>query len=66
MELTPHPGLRVRALRRGRNLRQADLAARSGISQQRISQIETGEARLWPGYRARLATALGIAPDDLL
>ena len=61
-----HSGLRLRALRRGRGLSQTALASVSGLTQQRVSMIENGEERMWPGYARRLAHALGVTDADLL
>jgi transcriptional regulator with XRE-family HTH domain len=61
-----HVGGRLRAIRRRADVTQRTLSATTGISQQRISMIESGAERLWPGYRARLAQALGVSETDLI
>lgn len=57
-------GLRVRAAREAAGLTQAQLAGRSQLSQQKVSQIESGR----PGgddSRRAVARALGVRPVDL-
>jgi len=69
---TPGPGLAemgpgevfgraVRYLRRGRRVRQIDLAARAAISLGRLSEIERGEYVAWRRAADRLAHALDFA-----
>lgn len=69
---TPGPGLAemrpgevfgraVRFLRRGRRVRQIDLAARAGISLGRLSEIERGEYVAWRRAADKLAQALDFA-----
>jgi transcriptional regulator with XRE-family HTH domain len=57
-------GIAVRALRRRHGWRQADLAARSGLSQQSVSEIERGQGRRASLARLeRVAEALGTDID---
>ncbi|MDP3042423.1 MAG: helix-turn-helix transcriptional regulator [Candidatus Omnitrophota bacterium] len=51
---------RIAELREDKHMNQADLAKKLGVSQQFISQIETGEgSNLTLGTLLRLATTLG-------
>jgi len=60
-----HPfGRTVRALRRDRGLRQAEIAARVYCSQQKISEIEAGRARPSLAFAQRLARALELVPEQ--
>jgi DNA-binding XRE family transcriptional regulator len=54
----------VRAWREHLGLTQADVAERLGISQSAYAQQESGE-RLRKSSREKIATALGIAADQL-
>src|ERR1035437_1797860 len=57
-------GRSVRALRQRLGWRQADLAARSGLSQPVVSRLESGQlARLSTVSLERLANALGAGGD---
>lgn len=64
----PDTGLggRLRALREGRGLTQAQLAEAAGVSLRALSYYEGGTAQpVWPVVIA-LARALGATPNDLL
>jgi len=55
----------VRAWREHLGLTQADVAVRMGISQAAYSQLEASP-KLRPSSRHRLATALGLAKEQLV
>ncbi|MCR4886271.1 MAG: helix-turn-helix domain-containing protein [Clostridiales bacterium] len=59
--------IQLQAMREKRKLTQAQLAVASGVTQQAISAIETGE-RPNPGIITlhKLATALKCTVDDLI
>lgn len=57
--------LRLTQERKRQGLSQAALARRTGIHPAAISQLETGTAHPWPGWKARLARALGVPGDEL-
>jgi transcriptional regulator with XRE-family HTH domain len=60
-------GEKLKRLRRGAGLTQAELAEKSGVAQSTVAQIET-EVRTTPhpGTLRKLAEALGKTPADLL
>lgn len=47
-------------------LRQADVAARAGVTQQQLSEVETGRRRITPALAERLGEALETDPGHLL
>lgn len=57
-------GAAVVAARKGRNMRQEDLAAHVGVSQSHISRIENGDSRLTETHR-QIAIVLDISLDLL-
>jgi len=57
-------GQRIRALRRGRGLTQAQLAAVAGITSQAVSDLEIGKTQT-TGYLSELARALGTTAEFL-
>ena len=59
-------GRRVRDRRRLADLSQADLAAVVGVSFQQIQKYEYGANRLSAYMLVKLATALRVAPGELL
>ena len=59
-----NPKLRQQRERAG--LSQRDLQAATGIAQPTISAIENGNAKMFPGYARRLATALGVSVDAIV
>jgi len=60
-------GAYVRSHRQARGWTQEDLAARAGVTQPTLSDIERGKNILSsPDIRRRLATALGVSHLDLL
>lgn len=67
--LDPEAPMTVQLLRALRNLTQGQVAAHLGITQARYSQLESGQARLGPQRRERLAELLRVPPaalDELL
>jgi transcriptional regulator with XRE-family HTH domain len=60
------PGEMVRLLRQKNELTQADLAARSGLTQSTISSIENGRAQLGVERAKSLARALHVHPAALV
>lgn len=56
----------LRAVRRGRELSQQELAKLAGVTASAISQAERGERGLSLATLARLSSALGLTIDDLL
>lgn len=60
-------GEKLKRLRRGRALTQAELANIAKVSQSTIAQIERGvRPNPHPGTLGKLADALGVSPADLL
>jgi transcriptional regulator with XRE-family HTH domain len=60
-------GEKLKRLRRGAGLTQAELAQASGVAQSTIAQIETGKRTdPHPGTLKKLADPLGVTPADLL
>ncbi len=58
--------LKLRQLRRDRAWSQRDLARESGISQDTITRLETGQREAQPRTLRRLAGALGVEPRELM
>jgi transcriptional regulator with XRE-family HTH domain len=65
-ELQSHVGPRVRALREGMDLSLRDLADRSGVSAQMLSQVERGETSPTLAVAARIAGGLELTLSQLL
>lgn len=59
-------GARVRTIRQDRGWRLVDLAARSGMSMNTLSSIETGGRRISVDDLVKLTAGLGINATDLL
>ncbi|MDP8939250.1 MAG: helix-turn-helix domain-containing protein [Actinomycetota bacterium] len=60
-------GEKLKRLRRGNALTQAQLAERANVSQSTIAQIENGDRPSpHPGTLGKLAKALDVSPADLL
>jgi transcriptional regulator with XRE-family HTH domain len=57
---------RIREERTAAKLSQAQLAARTDLKQSYIYELETGESNITLKTLCRVASALGIAPRDLL
>jgi DNA-binding XRE family transcriptional regulator len=55
----------VRAWREYKKLTQTDVAARMGITQAALSQMEAGEKRLRKATLEKLAKAIGIGVEQL-
>jgi transcriptional regulator with XRE-family HTH domain len=64
-EAIAHLGKRLKYLRRLKNLTQAQLAERVGLSVNYVSQIETGVANPKVKTLFRLAQGLGVEIKDL-
>ena len=60
------PANRVQDLRRERGWSMEELARRANTTRQRIWAIEHGETRLNEDWLRKLASALDVAPIDLL
>jgi DNA-binding XRE family transcriptional regulator len=60
-----HVAERVRALREQKGMTQAQIAAKSGLTQSHVSRIENSE--IAPSHRTieRLAGALGVEPSEI-
>jgi DNA-binding CsgD family transcriptional regulator len=56
----------LKLVREDQGLSQRDLAARSGVAQNTISQLERGERQAMPSTVRKLADALGVEPSALL
>lgn len=61
-----HVGERVRALREARDMSQGELAKVLGIQPTNVSAIERGVRGLSLQQLAKLATALDVAPGEIL
>jgi len=59
-------GERVRELRAARGLTQVRLAQQSGISRPSIANVEAGRQNVSLRQLCALATALGVAVEDLV
>ena len=59
-------GVTIRTFRKRQGLRQADLAARTGLHRNYISQVEHGRRNVTFLNLLRLATALQVPPSHLL
>jgi len=56
---------RIKEIRRARQITQKELAAKVGVSQPYIHDLELGNRSGKPGTLARIAAALGCTMDDL-
>ena len=61
---TPLPGLAAHHRKRG--LTQRQLAELAGVAHTTVQQLESLKRGAYPQSLRRLATALGVAPDELL
>jgi transcriptional regulator with XRE-family HTH domain len=59
-------GDRLRRLRKERLLTQQDLSRMTGVTQDSISQLETGKREAQPRTIKKLAEALGVEPKELM
>ena len=60
---TPLPGL---AMHRGSELTQRQLGELSGVAHTTVQQLESLKRGAYPQTIRKLATALGVAPEELL
>lgn len=58
--------MKLRQVRRKHAWSQRDLARESGISQDTITRLETGQREAQPRTLRRLADALGVEPKELM
>ena len=56
----------LRAIRTQRGLTQLDLATLTQIAPSNISSMENGKQFAYPGWRKRLAKALGVSEKSIL
>jgi len=61
---TPLPGLAAHRRRRG--LTQRQLGELAGVAHTTVQHLETLQRGAYPKTLRKLATALGLAPEDLL
>src|SRR3954463_15472327 len=66
LDVAVHIGPRVRALREGMDLSLRDLAERSGVSAQMLSQVERGETSPTLAVAGRIAGGLELSLSQLL
>ena len=59
-------GTTIRELRKQQRLKQSDLALRTGLARNYISQVELGRRNITVLNLLRLAVALGVPPSSLL
>ena len=59
-------GTTIRELRKQQRLKQSDLALRTGLARNYISQVELGRRNVTVLNLVRLAVALGVPPSSLL
>jgi len=57
---------RLREIRELRAMTQTELAAAAGVQQPNLSRIERGEVSAQARTHRRLASALGVKPEELL
>lgn len=58
--------LRIRDIRKERDLTLAELAGKVGVSIPHLSEVERGKKNLNNHLLVRLAAALGVTPEDLI
>lgn len=58
--------MRLKQLRAARDMSQADLAERSGVSREHIARLETGHHDPSLSTLVKLAKALKVKPGELL
>jgi transcriptional regulator with XRE-family HTH domain len=59
-------GRNIKIARERANLSQRDLCATTGISQSYLSRVEAGEWNIGIDNIAKIASAVGLAPHELL
>ena len=62
----PFDPARLAALRERAVLTQKELAARAGVSQLAVHNIESGKSEPRPATIRKIARALGVKPQELL
>lgn len=55
----------IRKLRQERHLSRAEFARRAKIDYATLTKLEKGEIRLYPGWKRRLAEALGVPEEEI-
>jgi transcriptional regulator with XRE-family HTH domain len=65
LQLVTKPILKIKAARLRMGLRQLDLAYKANVPVSEVSRYETGQSRPYPSYAERLATVLGLKPEEL-
>jgi transcriptional regulator with XRE-family HTH domain len=65
MEL-PNIGKKIRMLRELRNLTQEHMAGVLGVTQSAYSRMEIGETEITYSKLARIATEIGMKPEDII
>ncbi len=60
------PLARLRGLRQGRGLSQRELGELARVSSGTVYRLENGLRGAYPGTVRKLASALGVAPEELL
>ncbi len=61
-----NPGLRIYEYRQLQRIAQAELAAKAGLAQANLSNIEKGKRDLTVATLLRIAHALGVKPSALI
>ncbi|NHM26331.1 helix-turn-helix transcriptional regulator [Desulfofundulus sp. TPOSR] len=56
---------RIREIRQQKKMTQFELARRTGIHPVNLSKVESGVLRAYPGWRKRIAEALGVTEDEI-
>jgi transcriptional regulator with XRE-family HTH domain len=65
MEL-PNIGKKIKMLRELRNLTQEHMASVLGVTQSAYSRMEIGETEITYSKLARIATEIGMKPEDII
>lgn len=60
------PNLRLRSERKRQGVTLVALSKRTGIDTANLSRLERGQAPAYPGWRRRIAEALGVSDADWL
>jgi transcriptional regulator with XRE-family HTH domain len=56
----------LKEVRRSKGLSQRELGKLAGVSSGTVYRVETGLRNAYPGTVRKLATALGVAPEELV
>lgn len=59
-------GMRIRNIRKQRNMSQADLANKAKVGLPRISPIELGKTEMYISTLVKIAEALDVSTDEIL